>query len=65
VWGLQSWLKEAQARTDEYSRPGPKSPFTWVLAEGHNFPDNAFIAGEEGGKKLFVARAYCDVSAKE
>jgi len=55
------WLRDARQQTDEYFQDGPRAPTTWVLTNGHNLPDYAIEAGEEGGNTLYVARAYVEV----
>lgn len=60
VWALQSWLAEAKARTQEYYSRGASSSLTWILIEGHDIPDNAIVGGNEGGKTLYISRAFCD-----
>jgi len=60
VWALQGWNEDAKNRTEKYHQHGPQGELTWILVEGHNIPNNAIRGGEEGGKPLFVARAFCD-----
>jgi hypothetical protein len=59
VWALQSWLADAKARTGAYRRNNTSS-LTWILTEGHDIPADAFVAGDEGGKPLYISRAFCD-----
>ncbi|EPQ57167.1 hypothetical protein GLOTRDRAFT_58343 [Gloeophyllum trabeum ATCC 11539] len=58
VWAFQNWLHDAQARTEEYHRNGPRGPATWILNHGRNIPQNAIAGGEEHGEPLYIARAY-------
>ncbi|KAL4253454.1 hypothetical protein ABKN59_002091 [Abortiporus biennis] len=58
VWGLQTWLKDAQARTEDFHRNGPRGPATWVLAHGTNIPQGAFPGGEENGEPVYISRAF-------
>lgn len=59
VWGLQTWLKEAQARTTEYHRNGPQSgSVSWILVHGTNIPAEAIVGGEENGQALYISRAF-------
>jgi len=60
TWGLQTWLREAQARTEEFRRHGPRAPATWVLVEGReNIPRSALEAGRDrDGNPIYIARAY-------
>jgi len=61
VLTAQSWLAEAEARTEYYHRNDvQKPPVYWVLVHGHDIPRNAIIAGDEGGNSLYFCRAYCD-----
>jgi len=64
VWGLQNWLKDAQDRTEEFYRHGPKAPTTWVLVHGKNIPKGAIIGGEEDGQPIYVARAFHEGSVQ-
>ncbi|KAL4253455.1 hypothetical protein ABKN59_002090 [Abortiporus biennis] len=52
-WGLQSWLKDAKARTVDFYRNGPRGPTTWVLTHGRSIPPGALKAGEEYGDPLY------------
>ncbi|KAI0790673.1 hypothetical protein C8Q75DRAFT_806071 [Abortiporus biennis] len=61
-WGLQSWLKDAKARTEDFYRNGPRGPTTWVLTHGRSIPPGALKAGEEYGDPLYVCRAYYEGS---
>ncbi|CAL1707879.1 unnamed protein product [Somion occarium] len=58
IWALQSWLKEARARTDDFYRNGPRAPTTWILVEGKNIPQGALPGGEENGQPLYICRAF-------
>ncbi|KAI0305667.1 hypothetical protein B0F90DRAFT_1924052 [Multifurca ochricompacta] len=60
TWGLQGWLRDAQARTEEFRRHGPRAPTTWVLVEGReNIPRSAIEAGRDKDKNpIYIARAY-------
>jgi len=58
VWDLQSWYRDAQARTDVYYREGPKLPVTWVLNKGRNIPRDAIEGGQENGQTLYISRAF-------
>lgn len=59
AWALQGWLRDAQQRTDEYRRNGPQAPTTWVLTEGHNFPQGALVGGQDdSGKPIYIARGF-------
>jgi hypothetical protein len=58
VWDLQTWYRDAQARTNEYYRNGPKGPVTWVLNKGNNIPQYAIQGGNEEDKILYVARSF-------
>jgi len=62
LWSLQGWLRDAQVRTDEFYRNGPKSPVTWVLNKGKQIPQGAIVGGHERGGDLFIARAFQDGS---
>lgn len=59
---MQTWLKEAQARTEEYHRNGPRSPVTWILVHGTQIPQYAIQGGDENGQPLFISRAFHEVS---
>ncbi|KAI0697273.1 carbohydrate-binding module family 12 protein [Cytidiella melzeri] len=58
AWGLQAWLKDAQARTQDFHQNGPRGPATWVLVQGKNFPQRPLPGGEENGQTLFISRAF-------
>ncbi|KAI0344718.1 carbohydrate-binding module family 12 protein [Trametopsis cervina] len=62
AWGLQSWLKDAQQRTQAFHQYGPQGPVTWVLVQGKNLPPNPFPGGEEHGQPLFISRAFYEGS---
>ncbi|KAI0321187.1 hypothetical protein OF83DRAFT_1161971 [Amylostereum chailletii] len=67
TWGLQSWLRDAQARTDQFRREGPRAPATWVLVNGPitTPPQGALIAGRsKDGSPLYVARAFHEGSIR-
>ncbi|EPQ57168.1 hypothetical protein GLOTRDRAFT_110454 [Gloeophyllum trabeum ATCC 11539] len=58
--GLHKWFLAAQARTEEFYRDGPRGPVAWVVNQGHVMPEDAIQGGEEHGKPVYIARAYCD-----
>ncbi|KAH9978677.1 hypothetical protein BGW80DRAFT_1442655 [Lactifluus volemus] len=60
VWGLQGWLRESQARTEEFRKHGPRAPTTWVLVEGReSIPRGAIEAGrDKDNNPIYIARAY-------
>lgn len=58
VWALQNWLTEAQGRTEDFYRNGPRGPITWLLVHGKNFPQNMISGGEEHGQPIYIARAF-------
>lgn len=58
TWGLQNWLKEAKDRTDAFYQHGPRSPTTWILAQGRNIPQGAIPGGEENGQPIYICRAF-------
>jgi hypothetical protein len=60
TWGVQGWLRDAQARTEEFRNHGPRGPTTWVLVEGReNIPRPALEAGRDrDGNSIYIARAY-------
>ncbi|KAI0266731.1 carbohydrate-binding module family 12 protein [Gloeopeniophorella convolvens] len=60
TWGLQSWLRDAQARTEEFRRHGPRAPATWLLVEGRDkLPRGAFEVGRDrDGNPIYAARAF-------
>jgi len=60
AWAAQGWAGDAKQRTEKYHAQGPQGDLTWILVDGHNIPRDAIPGGEEGGKPLFVARAFCD-----
>ncbi|KAH8108101.1 hypothetical protein BXZ70DRAFT_1003504 [Cristinia sonorae] len=62
VWSLQSWLKDAQWRTEKYHKEGPKGPVTWILVNGKDIPKHAIKGGEENGELLYISRFYIDGS---
>lgn len=64
AWGLQSWLKNAQMRTQEFYEHGPRGPVTWVLVHGKDFPRDPFPGGEENGETLYICRGFHDVSLR-
>ena len=55
---MQSWLAEAQARTEQFHRNGPQGPVTWVLVHGKEIPQGAIQAGEENGNTFFACRTF-------
>lgn len=65
AWGLQSWLKDAQQRTQAFHQYGPQGPVTWVLVQGKNLPPNPFPGGEEHGQPLFISRAFYEGSIRK
>jgi hypothetical protein len=61
AWAMSNWHDDAQKRTQQFYNNGPQAPFTWVLTEGDQIPDNAFQGGQDGdGSPLYIARAYYD-----
>ncbi|KAI9509429.1 hypothetical protein F5148DRAFT_1298870 [Russula earlei] len=60
TWSLQGWLRDAQARTEEFRKHGPRAPTTWVLVEGReNIPSQAIEAGrDKDNNPIYVARAF-------
>ncbi|THH20807.1 hypothetical protein EW146_g637 [Bondarzewia mesenterica] len=60
TWDLQSWLRDAQQRTDAFRQHGPRGPTTWVLTEGNNIPQGAIQGGHEHGQPLYIARAFVE-----
>ncbi|KAH9998469.1 hypothetical protein BJV74DRAFT_824671 [Russula compacta] len=60
TWGLQGWLREAHARTEEFRNHGPRGPTTWVLVEGReSIPRSAVEAGrDKDNHPIYIARAY-------
>jgi len=58
TWALSSWLRDAQARTDDFHQNGPRGPVTWLLTDGHNIPQGAIQGGNEEGTPLYICRAY-------
>lgn len=65
VWALQNWLTEAQGRTEDFYRNGPRGPITWLLVHGKNFPQNMISGGEEHGQPIYIARAFHNGSLRE
>ncbi|KAI0647853.1 carbohydrate-binding module family 12 protein [Trametes meyenii] len=63
VWALTNWLHDAQQRTEDYYRNGPRGPVTWILVEGKNIPTNiAIVGGEEHGTPHYICRGFHDGS---
>jgi len=59
AWGLQNWMTEAQARTEEFHRNGSRGQATWVLSHGNQIPEGAFIGGADiDGTPLYVIRTF-------
>jgi hypothetical protein len=58
VWGLQGWVRDAQARTDQYYQQGGGGRLTWILNKGRHIPENAIVGGHEHGKDLYICRAF-------
>jgi len=59
AYALTNWLREAQARRDQFNSRGPQGPTTWILCEGHAIPREAIQGGqEEDGKPIYICRAY-------
>jgi len=54
-----NWLRGALIRTEDYYRNGPRGPATWILTEGRDIPNGAFVAGlDRDLERLYVARGY-------
>ena len=60
TWGVQGWLRDAHARTEEFRNHGPRDVTSWVLVEGRNkIPRSALQAGKDkDGNPIYIARAY-------
>jgi len=60
IWGVQGWVKDSQAKTEEFRKHGPRAPYTWVLVEGRdNIPKSALVAGkDQNNSPIFIARAF-------
>lgn len=58
LWNAQTWLRDAQARTDTYYRDGGREVVTWVLNKGRNIPQYAIEGGSENGETLYISRAF-------
>jgi len=55
---LQNWIKDAEARTEQFRQYGAQGPATWILNRGTQIPQGAIAAGEEHGKPLYSCRAF-------
>jgi hypothetical protein len=64
MWGLQSWQRDAYARTEEFRNHGPRAPTTWVLVDGRDkIPNSAIEAGKDrDGNPIYIARVYYEDS---
>jgi len=59
AWSLQNWLTDAQQRTEQFHREGPRGPLTWVLTHGTQIPKGALVGGQESdGTPLYIARTF-------
>jgi hypothetical protein len=58
VWSLQGWVRDAQARTDQYYQQGGRDRLAWILNKGRHMPKNAIVGGSEHGKDLYICRAF-------
>jgi len=58
IWSLQGWLRDAQARTDEFYQQGGRGNLAWILNKGRHIPENAIVGGHEHGKNLYICRAF-------
>ncbi|KAJ7188488.1 carbohydrate-binding module family 12 protein [Mycena filopes] len=58
TWGLQNWVHEAEARTEQYRQYGPRSPATWILNHGKEIPQGAIEVGREHSWSLYICRAF-------
>ncbi|KIL68915.1 carbohydrate-binding module family 12 protein [Amanita muscaria Koide BX008] len=53
------WLADAQLRTDEFHRNGPRGPVTWVLTNGKNIPRGAIMISNDP-HSMYACRAFTD-----
>ncbi|KAI0067170.1 hypothetical protein BV25DRAFT_1911842 [Artomyces pyxidatus] len=61
TWSFQSWLKDAERRTNVFREQGPQGPTTWVLTQGHTIPAGALIGGTDAhGNPIYIARAFIE-----
>jgi len=58
VWGLQAWIRDAQARTNAFYQQGRRGGLTWILTKGRQIPENAIVGGNDNGRDLFICRAF-------
>ncbi|KAI6134605.1 carbohydrate-binding module family 12 protein [Pisolithus thermaeus] len=57
-WAESTWLRDAQARTEQFRSGRYPGPVAWVLNEGRSIPRDAIQGGEERGERLYICRAY-------
>ncbi|KAI6157853.1 carbohydrate-binding module family 12 protein [Pisolithus tinctorius] len=57
-WAESTWLRDAQARTEQFRSGRYPGPVAWVLNEGKDIPRDAIQGGEERGERLYICRVY-------
>jgi len=58
LWSLNSWLKDAEQRTQAFRSGNYPGPVAWVLNQGKDIPRDAIQGGFERGAPLYICRAY-------
>ncbi|KAF9038365.1 carbohydrate-binding module family 12 protein [Hymenopellis radicata] len=58
TWALTNWLHDAEQRTNDFHRNGPRGPATWLLNKGKNIPQSAISVGREKEWTLYICRAF-------
>ncbi|KAG7090873.1 hypothetical protein E1B28_009954 [Marasmius oreades] len=57
VWSVQNWVREAQARRNEWKQCGLTAPAMWIYNEGKDIPNGAITTGQEHDWTLYICRA--------
>ncbi|KAF8629226.1 hypothetical protein AX17_005809 [Amanita inopinata Kibby_2008] len=58
-WAKSNWLADAQSRTEDLHRNGPRGPATWVLNHGKSIPQGALTISNDPFN-MFTCRTYVD-----
>ena len=61
TWALSNWAQDADQRTKQFYREGPRGPATWILNQGKTMPKDAIVVSQEGDWTFYVCRAFHEV----
>jgi hypothetical protein len=66
TWGAQGWAKDAQAKTEEFRKHGPRAAASWTLVEGRDkIPNSALVVGKDkDNNEIFAARVFFEHSLR-